>query len=133
MAIVSSAIVIDFSEIDLFISQKLLEKYGAKEISTFKSGSDALTFLSKVKTRYDLVIVGNNMPIMDGFEFIESFRQMKLDQKQGKVILLSAFFTPDEEEKAKNLNINYFLKPLELEQIISNEFSKEKPDKLHRG
>ncbi len=118
MTTINSAIVIDFSEIDLFISHKLLENYGAKEIRTFKSAVDALTFLSQAKIKFDLIIVGNNMPLINGFEFIERFREMKLNQEQGKIILLSAFFSPEEMEKALKEKIYFALKPLEIEIIM---------------
>lgn len=118
MSKIKSVILIDYCDIDNFINHKLLEYYGATDIRTFKNGDDALTFLEKTDLKYQLILVGNNMPLMSGFEFIDKFRELELQNKQGKVILLSALFSPIDIEIAITKNINYLLKPLLIEQVL---------------
>lgn len=118
MTKINSAVIIDFSEIDNFINQKTLEYYGAKHIRTFKKADEALHFLEETDLSFQLIIVGNNSPVLNGFDFIAKFNKRGLDTKHGKVILLSAFFTPDEIEEAIQKEIHYLSKPLIVEQVL---------------
>lgn len=118
MTKINSAVIIDFSEIDNFINQKTLEYYGAKNIRTFKKADEALRFLEETDSGFQLIIVGNNIPVLNGFDFIAKFNTLGLHTKHGKVILLSAFFTPDEIEDAIKKEIHYLSKPLIIEQVL---------------
>lgn len=118
MTKINSVVIIDFSEIDNFINQKTLEYYGAKNIHTFQKPNEALCFLEETDLNFQLIIVGNNMPLLNGFDFISKFNKRGLHSKHGKVILLSAFFTPDEIEEAMQKEIHYLSKPLIIEQVI---------------
>lgn len=117
MTKINSAVIIDFSEIDNFINQKTLECYGAKHIRTFRK-DEALHFLEETDLSFQLIIVGNNSPVLNGFDFIAKFNTRRLHIKHGKVILLSAFFTPDEIEEAIQKEIHYLSKPLIIEQVL---------------
>ena len=118
MTKIYSAVIIDFSEIDNFINQKTLEYYGAKHIHTFKKVDEALRFLEETDLNFQLIIVGNNAPVLNGFGFIAKFNTLGLHTKHVNVILLSDFFTPDEIEEAIQKEIHYLSKPLIIEQVL---------------
>lgn len=118
MCKIKSVILIDNCEIDNFINQKLLESYNVSVISTFTKVDEALTFLSETKLNYQFIFVGRYMSIMNGFEFIDRFRALKLQNKHGEIILLSAFFSPDDIEKANNKGIKFINKPLTIQQLL---------------
>lgn len=118
MSKIKSVVLIDNCEIDNFINQKLLESYDVRDIRTFTKANEALVFLNKTRLNYQLILVGIYMPIMDGFEFIYKFRELKLENRQGKVILLSAFFSPIDIETARTKSINLIEKPLTIENLI---------------
>lgn len=117
-AVFSSIILIDDSEIDNFINQKLLETYGFPIIRTFSNARDALKFLLDAEERYDLIIVDVYMPITSGYEFIEQFSKLKLHKKHGQVCLLSATVNPLALKKAKELNAVLIEKPLKIEKLL---------------
>lgn len=119
MSKIKSVILIDYCDIDNFINHKILEYYGAPDTRTFKNANEALIFLEETDIKYQLILVGNNMPLLSGFEFIDKFRELELQNKHGKLILLSAFFSPIDIEIAIANNINYLLKPLLIEQLIA--------------
>jgi response regulator RpfG family c-di-GMP phosphodiesterase len=119
MAKINSVVIIDFSEIDNFINQKTLEYCGAKNIRTFKRADEALRFLEETDLGFQLIIVGNNIPVLNGFDFIAKFNTLGLHTKHGKVILLSAFFSPDEIEEAQSKKIEILNKPLNMETLMS--------------
>lgn len=118
MSIIKSVILIDNCEIDNFINHKLLEYYGVSDIRTFKKADEALTFLNETIINYQFILIGIYMPVMGGFEFIDKFRELKLETKHGKVILLSAFFSPEDEEIANEKRIKYIEKPLAVKQLL---------------
>ena len=120
---------IDDNEIDIFINSKMLEGCNFSEnIYTHTSGSSALEFLRNIektgKSAYDLfpevIFLDLNMPLMDGFQFLEEYKQLAISSKiDTKVILLTA--TEDEAElnAAKGVDkiSNVFIKPLREETI----------------
>ena len=118
MTKINSAVIIDFSDIDNFIHLKLLENYGTKDIRSFKNAQEAFTYLENTDVRTQLILVENNMPIIYGFDFIERFYELGLNFKHDKIVLLSAFFNPDEIEVASEKNINHLLKPLRIEEVL---------------
>lgn len=119
MTKINSAVIIDYCDIDNFVNLKTLEYYGATDIRAFKKAQEALTFLTETDVKFQLIIVGNNMPVINGFDFIDKFREYELQKKHGAIILLSAFFSPIEEERAIERNVNFLLKPLVIEHVIA--------------
>jgi CheY-like chemotaxis protein len=118
MSKIKSVILIDNCDIDNFINHKLLEYYGVLDIHTFKKAYDALIFLRETTKDYQLILIGVYMPMMSGFEFIDEFQKLDLHKKHGKIILLSAFFSPIDKEIASTKNINLIEKPLTIENLI---------------
>ena len=114
----SSVIIIDNNEIDNFITTKFLEHYGITDIIAFTNNKSALTYLKETENTYQLILVGLYMSIAGGFEFIDEFRKLELQNKHGKVLLLSAFFSPIDIEMATARNINFLDKPLLIEKLL---------------
>ena len=69
-----------------------------------------------IKTQQvDLVFLDINMPIMDGWEFIDEYKKLPEDIKSNIIItMLTTSVNPDDEKMANSIpEINYFLqKPL---------------------
>lgn len=111
---------IDEDEIDNIINQKIIESNNFSErVMVFQTGTDALDFLrvnAKVAENLpDLIFLDINMPIMDGFQFLEEFE--KLDTPildKSKIIMLSSSISPrDIDRAASNRFVKKYLnKPL---------------------
>lgn len=111
---------IDEDEIDNIINQKIIESNNFSEkVMVFQTGTDALDFLrtnSKIAENLpDLIFLDINMPIMDGFQFLEEFE--KLDSPildKSKIIMLSSSISPrDIDRAASNRFVKKYLnKPL---------------------
>ncbi len=74
----------------------------------------------------DLIFLDMNMPAMTGWEFLEEYRELDIEQKRRAVtIMLTTSLNPDDEERAKSVSeINAFRnKPLSREML--NELLEE--------
>ena len=111
---------IDEDEIDNIINQKIIESNKfAETIQVYQTGTDALDYLSKNEKSPeclpDLIFLDINMPIMDGFQFLEEFEKLSapiLDKC--KIIMLSSSISPrDIDRAASNKYVRKYLnKPL---------------------
>ncbi len=73
-------IVIDDSKLDCFIAEKIIRNTGNCEtIKSFTQASEALTFIAAnpAESPYPVIIlVDIQMPLMNGFQFVEAFEQL---------------------------------------------------------
>jgi CheY-like chemotaxis protein len=83
-------IVIDDSKLDCFIAEKIIRNTGRSEsIRSFLQANDALNYIRDTPSSEDglktILLVDIQMPVMNGFEFVESFD--RLPKKKEKTIL----------------------------------------------
>jgi CheY-like chemotaxis protein len=116
---IKSVILIDVNDIDNFINYKILENHGATDVIIFKSSSDALSYLKVTPKIYQLILIDINLPIMDGFVFIDKFRELELHQTHGNICLLSSSINPLHIERSAEKNIKFIEKPLTLEKLFT--------------
>lgn len=100
-----------------------------QKISFAKNGRDALDYLlstgdyksnSDEFVQPEIIIIDLNMPVMNGFRFIELYTETEnFKQYNPKIIVLSTSLIPEEKEKIEeNRNIYKFLnKPLTKDSI----------------
>ena len=73
-------IVIDDSKLDCFIAEKIIKNTGKCEsIRSFLQAKDALEYIASTLPddfSHTIVLVDIQMPIMNGFEFVEAFEQL---------------------------------------------------------
>lgn len=73
-------IVIDDSKLDCFIAEKIIRNTGMCEsITSFLQAKDALDFIASHKPESQdpvIVLVDIQMPVMNGFEFVEEFERL---------------------------------------------------------
>jgi CheY-like chemotaxis protein len=112
-----------------FLSQNLLARVGiAKEnVHTASNGQQAIdlfdNFYPGANMLPDIILLDLNMPIMNGFDFLEAFRRKSIPRKDAvKIVVLSSSLNPEDMKQAKQLGANcYLTKPLlekSLKEII---------------
>ena len=123
-------LLVDDNESDNFIHKRVIEKSGiTNNIAIALNGREALDFLTaKIQngqqedtySQPELIFLDINMPIMDGWEFLEEYHKLEVSQK-GKVvfIMLTTSLNPSDRVKAEALLENgcFYFKPLTLEMI----------------
>lgn len=121
---------IDEDEIDNIINQKIIESNNFSEkVMVFQTGTEALDFLrvnAKVAENLpDLIFLDINMPIMDGFQFLEEFEKLEAPiLNKSKIIMLSSSISPrDIDRAASNRFVKKYLnKPLNSRYLQAISF-----------
>lgn len=124
---------VDDDKIFNFLSEKTISSLGlANEIHFATNGKQALGLLDEYKNgnieKPDIIFLDLNMPIMNGYEFIEAFALMDLPEKSTiTIVVLTSSADPNDLARAKELGIKYYFnKPLtkeEIKRMIGQEFS----------
>jgi CheY-like chemotaxis protein len=122
------ACIIDDDNINQFIIKRVVENHNfTKKIISFSNGQEAFDFLfnnqKDSENLPDIIFTDINMPIMDGWTFLEHFKTLKFD-KNILIYLLSSSIDANDFEKSKTIPevSGYLIKPIqnkEIENIIS--------------
>ncbi len=121
---------IDDNEDDNFFHKIVLKEAGVTDnIKVAESGIEALEFLTNGGDIPELMFLDINMPKMNGWEFLNEYRKLRVDQRaQVIIIMLTTSLNPADSEKAHQIpEINGFeTKPLtkeKLSNILERYFS----------
>lgn len=119
-------ICIDDDPIALLLSKLVISKsHFASEIITAINGQEAMNYLNKpdVIARAEeplIILLDLNMPVMDGWEFLEQFSDKLLNiYTKTKIILLSSSIDPNDISKSQDFPIvlDFMPKPLTKEML----------------
>ena len=106
-------LVIDDEPIITMSCQKALQSEGF-EVHTCSSGLEGVEMFNK--DDYDLVIVDNKMPGIDGFEVLD---KVKAKRPLQKVIVISGYNTPEQFQKAQYHGASFYLeKPFTQDELL---------------
>jgi CheY-like chemotaxis protein len=123
-------LLVDDNESDNFFHKRVILKSGITDrVEIVINGKEAIDFLMAVQqgedseksyTQPELIFLDINMPVMNGWHFLEEYQKREEVQK-GKivVIMLTTSLNPSDMIKAETLlgNESFKFKPLTLEMI----------------
>ena len=118
MTEIKSVLLIDNNDLDNFINHKILESHGVTNIIVFKNVASALPFLAATNLHYQYILVDINLPVIDGFQFIDKFKELELHKAHGEICLLSASICPKHKEQCAERNVRFIEKPLTIEKLL---------------
>ncbi|MEM9325466.1 MAG: response regulator [Bacteroidota bacterium] len=103
----------------------------AEEVIAQMTAEEALAYIRDHQASGDLpdlIFLDINMPLMDGWEFMQEYAQMFLDDNTPKVIMLTSSINPKDEQRAQKLEglSGFRSKPLSsevLEEIYHEHFT----------
>lgn len=115
--------IVEDDPITTLIIKKMLEKsLEGIIIKDFKNGQEAYQTLiaeyQKNNTLPDLILLDINMPIMNGWEFLDAFQSYKKDKYVPVIMLTSSIDQEDIKKSRQYPKVKgYFSKPLDGEKI----------------
>ena len=118
-------LLVDDDNVFNFLNTKILRMAGmANEIHSALNGQEALDLLNAYYigkfSLPDVILLDLNMPVMDGFTFLEGFRRLKLPRGDSvNIIIVTSSEDPRDIVKAKELGITKYLrKPLSESALL---------------
>ncbi len=123
-----AVMLIDDNEIDNLINQKMIEAANiTQHIYTHTGARSAIEFLKNIEKLNedaneilpDVIFLDIDMPLMDGFQFLDEFEKLKDTTKEKcKIVMLTSSINPQDMSKSKEYNVlKYFNKPLSQETL----------------
>ncbi len=126
--LVDKTMLVDDSEIDLFIHRRFLELcHFSKELVTCKSAESALNILrdGNGDAPPDIIFLDLNMPVVDGFSFLSQFMELPARIKNHtRIVVLTSSNSPADREQVflyKNV-IEMITKPLKQSDVDALRF-----------
>ena len=126
-----TVLLIDDSEADNFIHARRIRKAGvAEEIVIKHNGREGIDYLRQTNPdgshpQPEIVFLDINMPVMNGWEFLQEYAQLPEHQKAGTVVtMLTTSVADTDRKRAAEYDdvVRYIEKPLtgdKLTEIIS--------------
>lgn len=116
-------LVIDDDDINIFIIKKIVEKTGSDiEMVSKSNGQQAIDYLKEaIAARTPLphlILIDINMPVMNGWEFVEAYQDLGIAKPVDLYILSSSVYENDIEKTKSYSSVKGFIsKPLSIERL----------------
>ncbi|CAN5223273.1 response regulator [soil metagenome] len=123
----NKVLLVDDDDISNYLTEVLIQKLNfSGDIEVYKNGEEALNYIRNCMYHHDtlqcpeLVILDINMPVMDGFEFLEEFEKLQRNNNIDiPVVMLTTSNYNNDIQKAKKYKVAGFVnKPLTEEKFL---------------
>lgn len=127
MKSIKNLFLVDDDEIFTFLTKRTIEETQlVDQIKIFSNGQDAIDFLEKAAGDKELlpevILLDINMPILDGWGFLEEFILLKTSMgKKITIYVVSTSISPYDLERAKNISevSDFIIKPITKTGLIN--------------
>lgn len=126
MKSIKNLFLVDDDEIFTFLTKRTIEETNLVDrIKIFSNGQDAIDFLETAAGSQellpDVILLDINMPILDGWGFLEEFILLKPSiGKQITIYVVSTSISPYDIDRAKNISdvSDFIIKPITKSGLI---------------
>jgi CheY-like chemotaxis protein len=113
---------IDDDDVFVFLTKKVIERSGADvALTVFSNGQEGIEYIKGIAADADLlpdvILLDLNMPVMDGWDFLNAYQELEL-AKEIAVYIVTSSISPYEVERAKHIK--------EVQEFIVKPIAKEK-------
>jgi len=124
--LIKDIFLIDDDALVNFLNQEIIkDSHPDKKVRSFESATEAIEVIKEMLNTLDsklpqLILLDINMPVMDGWEFLDIFDQLPENKtKDCKIIMHTSSIDPRDIEKAKTYKavVDYMTKPLNLQSL----------------
>jgi CheY-like chemotaxis protein len=121
------ALMIDDDRLLILLTRKIIELADRSVVvNSLCNGNEGLNYLKEnannTELLPDIIFLDLNMPVMDGWDFLEEYSSIESEMgKKIRIVLFSSTISPVDFERAKRYAIVYdfIIKPLNKEKFIS--------------
>ncbi len=116
-------LVIDDDDINIFIIGKIVEKTGYNvDMIAKHNGQLAIDYIKELVANQQelpqLILIDINMPILNGWEFIEAYESLKISANNDLYMLSSSVYENDIEKAKTYQSVKGFIsKPLSIDRL----------------
>ena len=123
MKITSKTCIIDDDEIFVIVAKKIMKVGGfTDEVLNFKNGKEAITYFRENASNKaaipELVFLDLNMPLMDGWEFLDQLEKLELTQEV-KIFIFTSSIDPKDQKRSEGYQMveSFVEKPLTMQKL----------------
>jgi CheY-like chemotaxis protein len=125
-SIMQRYIVVDDDRMNNLVSKFIIQRHNKEaEIQLYTDPELALAEICELSSNADdqcqtTILLDINMPMMNGWEFLEQFKNLKLStDKQFRIYMISSSIDPSDKQRAADhlLISGFFSKPLNVEHL----------------
>jgi CheY-like chemotaxis protein len=123
---VKSIFLIDDDPIFVYLTRRIITSINSPcQINEFTDGELAIGYLSQIRDKAellpDVIFLDLSMPVMDGWEFLKEYSELKPKLKKDiQLFIVSSSISPQEVERSKSYRTvtDFLIKPVEKGKIV---------------
>ena len=124
---IDNLILVEDDEVFAYLTTKIIKETNlVEQIKIFGDGNSAITYLKGIADKNellpDLILLDLNMPILDGWGFLDEFISYKSNfGKKITIYIMTSSISPHDVERSKKISevSDFIVKPVTKEKFIN--------------